>query len=312
MDGSRDDDILNDLLNRYLPENWDDSDSRKRQITRVVELFLELDSNRETEVRRQKAQRQVADKEGIEINTVQSKCGRETWEGHVPEGDDYHRDHFDPALEQIERAWTGRSDQAVSDRGMIDETPESAEESGLGRPKQHYSTEDTRLVTIRVSQSGGMQQHFQETVLSDVPAETVASFTDRNFLRDEVRLWGNRQSTVSDQKVSAGDWLLFFTSNEYVAVAEVAGTEELNDERAMGFCEEVWPTYDSDDPFNYIVYISRVYTADIDIDRFWDDDVIGYSGHPYDGWTALDGHRETIAAGMAPRPVVLEAAQSPT
>ncbi|TYL37375.1 hypothetical protein CV102_17305 [Natronococcus pandeyae] len=289
-----DDDTLTDLIDRYLPEHWDNSDSRERQITRVVELFLESDSDRDTEERRLEAQRQVADEEGIEINTVQSKCGRETWEDHVSDGDDYHRDHFDAALEQIDQAWTSRSDQKMSNETA--ETPEPTAENRLGRPKQQYSIEDTRFVTIRVSQSGGMRQHFQETVLSDVPAETVARFTDRDFLRDEVRLWGNRQSTVSDQEVSEGDWLLFFISDRYVAVAEVAGTEKLNDERAMDFCEEVWPTYDADDPFNYIVYLSRVYTADIDIDRFWDDDVIGYSGHPYDGWTALDTHREAIAA----------------
>jgi 5-methylcytosine-specific restriction protein B len=299
MDGVGDDDTLDDLIDHYLPENWDNSDSRDRQITRVVELFLELGSDRDTEERRLEAQRRVADEEDIEINTVQSKCGRETWEGHVPKGDDYHRDHFDPALEQIEQAWTGHSDQATPNQEMSNETsetPEPTEETDLGRPKQHYSTEDTRLVTIRVSQSGGMRQHFQETVLSDVPSETVSRFTDRNLLREEVRLWGNRQSTVSGQEVSEGDWLLFFLSDEYVAVAEVAGTEKLNDERAMDFCEEIWPTYDADDPFNYIVYLSRVYTADINLDRFWDNDVVGYTGHPYDGWTALDDHREAIAA----------------
>lgn len=298
MDGDHDADTLNDLIDRYLPENWDNSDSRERQITRAVELFLELDSDRSTEERRLEAQQQVADEEGIEINTVQSKCGRETWENHVPEGDDYHRDHFDPALEQIEQAWTSRSDQGTPDREIVNESSEISEPiggSGLGRPKQRYSTEDTRFITIRVSHSGGMRQHFQETVLSNILSETVTRFTDRNLLRDEVRLWRNRQSTVSGQEVSEGDWLLFFSSDEYVAVAEVAGTEKLDDERAMGFCEEVWPTYDAEDPFNYIVYLSRVYTADIDLDRFWDDAVIGYTGHPYDGWTALDGHREAIA-----------------
>lgn len=104
---------------------------------------------------------------------------------------------------------------------------------------------------------------------------------------------GDSQSTVSSQEVSEGDWLLFFISDEYVTVAEVAGTEKLDDDLAIDFCEEVWPTYDADDPFNYIVYLSRVYTADIDLDRFWD--VIKYPGHPYDRWTALDDHQESIA-----------------
>lgn len=292
MNGGRDDDTLTDLIDRHLPENWDNSNSRDRQITRVVELFLESNSDRGTEERRLDAQRQVADEEDIQINTVQSKCGRETWEGHVPEDDDYHRDHFDPALEQIEQAWNGRSDQEAINE--VSGTPEPTKESGLGQPKRWYSTEDTRLVTIPVSQSDETRQHFQEAVLSDVPTETVVRFTGRDFLRDEVRLWGDRQSTVSGREVSAGDWLFFFDRDEYVAVAEVAGTEKLDDKRAMDFCKEVWSTYDADEPFNYIVYFSQVYTADIDLDRFWD--VIGFTEHPYDDWTPLDDYREALAA----------------
>lgn len=110
MDNNPDDNdpSLEDLLDRYLPPDWNDSPSRKRQIKAVVRTVLkDTDTNAPIHERRNSAQHSVAAKEDVSTNTIQSKCGRETWNGYVSNGDRYQRDHFDAALEKIEAAWNG-------------------------------------------------------------------------------------------------------------------------------------------------------------------------------------------------------------
>ncbi|WP_144927838.1 AAA family ATPase [Halorubrum salsamenti] len=97
---------LSELMDDHLPTGWNSSDAKTEQITRVVEVFLtETDPNQPTHERRKEAQQRVAAEIDVEDQTVQSKCGRETWSDTVDAEADFHRDHFDPALEQIERDW---------------------------------------------------------------------------------------------------------------------------------------------------------------------------------------------------------------
>lgn len=281
---------IRSLINTHLPDDWDDSLSREKQILRVVDLFLTRFTDGATQERRGKAQAEAAEEFEVTVNTIQSKCGRETWEDTYPESNDYQRQHFDPALESIEAEWEGAN--SSSQPGTTE--PSTANVGTFERPGRHLSPDSTRFITIRVSQ-GSMKIHFDETVFADVDTDTVSKHTGRSFDRETIRLWGNRQSTVANQEVSAGDWLLFYYGDEYIAAAEVSGTNKLAKQQAMSFCNDIWPTYDADDPFDYVVYLSEVYTTSIDLDRFWASRVLDYNGHPNDGWTNLDSHMESIA-----------------
>ncbi|WP_424016216.1 McrB family protein (plasmid) [Halorientalis pallida] len=154
---------------------------------------------------------------------------------------------------------------------------------------------DRKIVSIRINKTTDMREHFDATVLSDVSRDTVEPYLEVTFDRDDIRLWGNRASTVGENTVSRGDLILFFYDGEYEAVAEVMGTSILGPSAAE-FSRAVWPSYDPDDPGNYVIYLSRVYDATIDLDRFWDEHVLDYSGHPLDGWTDLHNHLDAIVA----------------
>ncbi len=131
---------LDNLLNRYLPEDWNNSPSRERQIRAVVRTFLE-DTNTDapTHERRNAAQHIVAEAEDVSTNTVQSKCGRETWEDHVSGSDNYQRDHFDTALEKIESAWNSQqSDLSRLLYNVVSEYPVDQ----IGKPLSAHSVRD--------------------------------------------------------------------------------------------------------------------------------------------------------------------------
>jgi MoxR-like ATPase len=98
-----------DVADEYLPPGWDDSASRRDQILAVIDYFLDTPQKMSTRERRNRAQKQVAEDLGVTVNTVQSKCGRETWEDHVS-SNDYQREHFDKALEHIEANIRDRDD----------------------------------------------------------------------------------------------------------------------------------------------------------------------------------------------------------
>jgi hypothetical protein len=98
-----------DVADEYLPPGWDDSSSRREQILAVIDYFLDTPQGMSTRERRNRAQKQVADEFGVTVNTVQSKCGRETWEDHVSSSE-YQREHFDGALEEIESHVRDRDD----------------------------------------------------------------------------------------------------------------------------------------------------------------------------------------------------------
>jgi MoxR-like ATPase len=154
---------------------------------------------------------------------------------------------------------------------------------------------DRRLVTIHVAK-GSMSDHFEESVQSGVDAITISDITGTEFDRGTIRVWGNRETSVGEGTVEAGDWLLFYQHDDgYVTLAEVLGTETLGSTVATEFCREVWPHIDIDDPFDYMVYLGKVAQADIDTERLFDSSVLDFRGHPHDGWTPLDGHLDAIA-----------------
>jgi len=101
-----------DVADEYLPPGWGDSTSRREQILAVIDYFLDTPQEMSTRERRNRAQKRVAEDLGVTVNTVQSKCGRETWEDHVS-SNEYQREHFDKALEQIEANIRDRDDLDV-------------------------------------------------------------------------------------------------------------------------------------------------------------------------------------------------------
>jgi len=107
-------DTLQDLISRHLPDDWDDSPSRRQQISLVVSRFLsDTDPQDSVTDRRVSAQKAVADELDVTANTIQSKCGRETWEAHV-ESDAYQTEYFDSAVADIESEWKSLQAQQQS------------------------------------------------------------------------------------------------------------------------------------------------------------------------------------------------------
>ncbi|NEU59217.1 AAA family ATPase [Halorussus sp. MSC15.2] len=92
---------IDSIINQHFPEEWKSSSSREQQIRAVVTKFLTETNEDTTRERRLTAQKRVANENGIEMNTVQSKCGREIWDTPA-EGEGYQKGRVDPALEQIE------------------------------------------------------------------------------------------------------------------------------------------------------------------------------------------------------------------
>ncbi|WP_117592493.1 McrB family protein [Haloprofundus halophilus] len=159
------------------------------------------------------------------------------------------------------------------------------------------STDNRRLVTIKVSNSEGMREHYEQTVASDVSAEAVSRVTGDTFDRTDLRIWGNRSTTIADKRVQKGDVLLFYSGQDgYIALAEVLFAEEYNSAQAARLYEEIWPNFVADDPFNYVIYLSNVSKPSIDTDHFFSDAVLDWGDHPNDGWTPLDDYKTQIAA----------------
>jgi len=72
------------LISDFFPPDWDDSQQREKQIKAVVHAFL-TDTDRSESVgdRRREAQKIVADRFEVSEQTIDSKCGRETWKQYV-------------------------------------------------------------------------------------------------------------------------------------------------------------------------------------------------------------------------------------
>ncbi|WP_415381629.1 AAA family ATPase [Halosimplex sp. TS25] len=90
-----------DSADEFLPSEWNDTPSRREQILAMIDYFLDTPQNMSTRERRKRAQKRVAEEFDLSINAVQAKSGRETWKNHVS-SNDYQREHFEPALLEIE------------------------------------------------------------------------------------------------------------------------------------------------------------------------------------------------------------------
>lgn len=148
---------LPELMGDHLPAGWNSSDAKAEQITRVVEVFLtETDPNQSTHERRNEAQQQVAAEMDVQAQTVQSKCGRETWSDAVGVKADFHREHFDPALEQIERDWREHRPSNDADETYWDlvERKQSTGDQFLDQPSEETLSEFLEMLwTLRAAPS---------------------------------------------------------------------------------------------------------------------------------------------------------------
>lgn len=90
---------LTAALDRHLPPHWSETPERRAQILEVATLFLTTDQSWSTAERQLDAARRVAKEHNVEVETVQTKCGRElygTGTGPLIE-------RFRSALEAVER-----------------------------------------------------------------------------------------------------------------------------------------------------------------------------------------------------------------
>jgi len=182
------------LADEYLPAGWDDAPSRREQILAVISNFLDTPEEMATRDRRLRAQEQAAQEFGVTVNTIQSKCGRETWENHVPSSDDYQRQHFQTALENIEAAIqsgdTPRTDGSAPQAVWIEKTEiegrtykkEGKLELGnaIYSPSQDKQGHD-RYAQMREASPGDLVLHLLQDKECIVGVSTIASELETDF-----------------------------------------------------------------------------------------------------------------------------------
>lgn len=112
--------------------------------------------------------------------------------------------------------------------------------------------------------------HLRDTVIRRVPTETVNEFSDHSFDHDVVSVWGNRKGTKSSwNKVSSGDFLLFYRDGRYIYGAEIIDTET-----NIELGRNLWPD-DEGDPWKHIIYLKEPFKLDISQDEI--NKLAGYS-----------------------------------
>ncbi len=96
------------LLDEYLPLAWRQADERRRQVRLVAAVFLLLPATLETKERRKQAQKIVTVllPEVEDLQTVQQKCHKDTFDVEVEDSNRYHRE-FDLRLDDIEADYDG-------------------------------------------------------------------------------------------------------------------------------------------------------------------------------------------------------------
>lgn len=96
------------LLDQHLPLGWRQADERRRQVRLVVGVFLLLPATLRTKERRKNAQKIVTAMlpEVEDLQTVQQKCHKDTFDGEVVDRNRYHRE-FDSRLDDIEEDYGG-------------------------------------------------------------------------------------------------------------------------------------------------------------------------------------------------------------
>jgi energy-coupling factor transporter ATP-binding protein EcfA2 len=92
------------ILSHSLPKNWDNSPARAQQLGLVLWHFFAIGGGSPISERRRTAQRTVADRQGINYETVRSKSGGELW-NKEPETN-YHADFFEPVLDTLDTKWS--------------------------------------------------------------------------------------------------------------------------------------------------------------------------------------------------------------
>ena len=92
------DNRLHAILDRYLPPHWSDTAERQRQILMVVENTLGESGNVAIAERELKARKEVAEKLGVNPNTVLDKYGRQLYGTGSPQVQ-----RFRAALTRIEK-----------------------------------------------------------------------------------------------------------------------------------------------------------------------------------------------------------------
>lgn len=118
------------------------------------------------------------------------------------------------------------------------------------------------------------RKNFQTAVFEGVPRSTYRHHTDRE-LDNPAKIWGYREKGKGTQRqLSFGDYLLFYPGNkEYRYAARISGKEH-----NLSLGREIFQS--PDEPFEYIVYIDKIYEISID-SRELHRDFAGYKiDHP--------------------------------
>ncbi|MFC3478987.1 AAA family ATPase [Halobacterium litoreum] len=103
-------------------------------------------------------------------------------------------------------------------------------------------------------------ENFQRTVIDGIPGETVAAHSSFGSGKDNVRMWGTKE-TVSGSwsSVEEGDFLFFYRDGSYTHAAEVIETEQ---NEALG--RDIWPNHEEDAPWLCVIYLDEPVEIDVD------------------------------------------------
>jgi hypothetical protein len=96
--------VLLTALDGHLPPHWSETPERRAQILEVAMLFLTTDQSWSTADRQLHAARRVAKEHGVDVNTVQDKCGRQLY----GTGTGQQIERFRSALEAVEKDFRNR------------------------------------------------------------------------------------------------------------------------------------------------------------------------------------------------------------
>jgi hypothetical protein len=97
------------VADKHLPKHWSHSKKRMMQILWVIAEFLKAPKNLSTGERQLIAAKQVAKEFGVEVPTVQDKCGRQLY----GTGTGQQMERFRRALEKIEADWPAAKEKSA-------------------------------------------------------------------------------------------------------------------------------------------------------------------------------------------------------
>ncbi len=104
------------------------------------------------------------------------------------------------------------------------------------------------------------QDNFEKTVKGGVSRDEYTQWTSEDF-GDSVSIWGLSGGLEGTwDRISAGDYLLFYFGElEFHYAAMVIGKEH---DEVWG--SELWPDYEGDDPFEYLIFLDDPLRVTID------------------------------------------------